>query len=206
MKQPTCNRIIAIIFMGLLFLAMTRALPGQDNGTLFVKINPYTSDVKLPKAVEKQLEHAFFQWGMADHTLLIPLVNEKFVKVDTLNLTRFGEQKAVAMPPGNYTITCIAHEFNSNSTSVEKYLSKNAYFNIDVLKFRILPDKTTTIDISPNYKPQTVWFRLSKETMYLPETTVRVFESGVQVGDATVINARTEKSVAWDDYKGPLKF
>ena len=110
------------------------------------------------------------------------------------------------MMPGDYTITCIAHELNSDSTSVEKFLSKNAFFNIDVLKFTILPGKTTTIEVSPAYKPQSTWFRLSKVTMYIPEVTVQVLVDGVPTGEPVVINRRTDKSVAWDDYKGPLKF
>jgi hypothetical protein len=166
----------------------------------------YTSGAKIPDKIRKQLEHAGYKWGMVDHTLLIPLVNEKFVKADALYLTRFGEQKKLEMTPGDYTITCIAHEFNSDSASVDKFLSKNAFFNIDVLKFAILPGKTTTIEVSSTYKPESTWFRLSKMTMYLPEATVQVLVDGTSTGELVIINRRTDKSVAWDDYKGPLKF
>ena len=65
-----------------------------SNGTLVFDIKDYTSDAKLPKQIKMQLDHSGFQWGMVDHTLLIPLVNQKFVNVDTLSLTRFGERKS----------------------------------------------------------------------------------------------------------------
>jgi hypothetical protein len=110
------------------------------------------------------------------------------------------------MAPGDYTITCIGFDFNSTSANVDKSLSKNAFFNIDVLKFTILSDRTTTIEVTSDFKPQSAWFRLSKVTMYNPEVKVRVLQDGAQTGDAVVIDARTDKSVAWDDYKGPFKF
>ncbi len=195
-----------VISLGMIGFGSNLPLLSQQTGTLVFKINNYTTDAKLPKQIPRQLEHAGLQWGMVEHTLLIPLVNQKFVNVETLNLTRFGEQKKLEVAPGDYTITCIAHEFNSTSTSVDKFLSKNAFFNMNVLKFTILPGKTTTVDLSPKYKPQSAWSRLSKETMYIPEISVQVLVDGTATGETMVINQRTDKSVAWDDYKGPLKF
>lgn len=195
-----------VISLGIISLAAVQPLLSQQTGTLVVQMKNYTSDVKLSKKIQTQLEHAGLPWGIVKNTLLIPLVNQKFVKVETLNLTRFGEQKTIDVPPGDYAITCIAHEFNSNSTNVDKFLSRNAYFNLDVLKFTILPGKTTTVVITPNYKTQSAWFRLSKETMYIPEVSVQVLMDGTPTGEAVVVNKRMDKSVAWDDYKGPLKF
>jgi len=40
--------------------------------------------------------------------------------------------------------------------------------------------------------------------MYIPELKVKVSEDGTQKGEEVVINKRTDKSVAWDDYHGPL--
>jgi hypothetical protein len=198
--------LLSAVCLGVIALAAAQSLFGQQTGTLVFNLKNYTSDAKLPEKIKKQLEHAGYQWGMVDRTLLIPLVNEKFVKVDALNLTRFGEQKKLELAPGDYTITCIAHEFNSDSTNVDKFLSKNAFFNIDILKFTIMPGKTTTILVSSAYKPQSKWFRLSRLTMYIPEVTVQMLVDGTPAGEPGVINLRTDKSVAWDDYKGPLKF
>ena len=198
--------ILFIICLGVISLAAVRPLFSQQTGTLVVQMNNYNSDAKLPKKIQAQLEHAGLPWGMVKNTLVIPLVNQRFVNVDTLNLTRFGERKRLEVPPGDYTITCVAHEFNSNSTSVDKFLSRNAFFNLDVLKFTILPGKTTTVVIAPNYKPQSAWFRLSKETIYIPEVSVQVLMDGTPAGEAVVVNRRMDKSVTWDDYKGPLKF
>ena len=197
---------LCLVCVGLAVPSQAQTDSSKQSGLLVFDLQKYTSDVKLPKKIQTQLEHAGLQWGMVKHTLLIPLVNQKFVNIDTLNLTRFGEQKTLEVTPGDYTITCIAHEFNSNSTSVDKFLSKNAFFNIDVLKFTILPGKVTTIEISSKYQPQSAWFRLSKETMYIPEVSVEVMVDGTAAGEALGVDRRTDKSVAWDDYKGPLKF
>lgn len=191
---------------GVTALGAVQPLPGQEAGTLVLDLKNYTSSAKLPKQVGTQLEHAGLQWGMVNRTLLVPLVNQKFVNIDTLSLTRFGERKELEMTPGDYAITCVAHELNSDSTNVDKFLSKNAFFNINVLKFTVARGKTTTIEVSPAYKPESTWFRLSKVTMYIPEITVRVLVDGTPAGEPVVINRRTDKSVAWDDYKGPLKF
>ncbi len=198
--------LVLVACLGVIALGGSRPLLGQQTGTLVFDMKNYTSDAKIPDKIQKQLEHAGFQWGMLDDVLLIPLVNQKFVKVDALYFTRFGEQKKLELKPGEYTVTCIAHEFNSDSTSVDKFLSKNAFFNMDVLKFTILPGKTTTIEVSSVYKPQSTWFRLSKLTMYIPEITVKVSVDATSAGEPVAINRRTDKSVAWDDYKGPLKF
>jgi len=161
---------------------------------------------KAQKQIEKELKHGGTRWGMVDRTLLIPMVNDSLVKVDGLSLTRFGDQKKLELAPGDYTITCIGYEFAANSTDMDKVLSKNAFFNLEALKFTIEPGKTTTIEVSLNYEPQSAWFRLARETMYVPDVAVRVLQDGTQVGEAMVVNRRTEKSVAWDDYHGPLKF
>ena len=197
---------LCLVCVGLAVPSQAQTDSSKQSGLLVFDLQKYTSDVKLPKKIQTQLEHAGLQWGMVKHTLLIPLVNQKFVNIDTLNLTRFGEQKTLEVTPGDYTITCIAHEFNSNSTSADKFLSKNAFFNMDVLKFTMLPGKVTTIEVSSKYKPQSAWFRLSKETMYIPEVSVEVMVDGTAAGEALGVDRRTDKSVAWDDYKGPLKF
>lgn len=199
------------IFIGVCLVLGTlrtvRPLAAQEQtGALIVDVKHYTSDVKIPKSIQKQLVHAGIPWGVRGNTLLIPLVNERFVNVDTLYLTRFGEQKKLEVRPGEYTITCIVFALTSASTNVDKSLSKNAFFNSDILKFAVLPDKTTTLEISPIFIAESTWFRLSRLKMYAPDLKVQALEDGQQKGEDVVITRRTDQSVAWDDYKGPLKF
>jgi hypothetical protein len=182
-------------------------LLGQQTGTLVLDMKNYTSSAKIPKNGQKQLEHAGIRWGVLDsNTLLIPLVNQRYVKADTPYLTRFGEQKAVEVKAGEYTITCIGFEFDAMSRDPDKVLSKSGFFNIDALRFAVLPGKTTTLEISPSFVAESQSRVFLKFTMFLPDLKVRVLEDGAQKGDDVVISRRTEKSVAWDDYKGPLKF
>jgi hypothetical protein len=128
------------------------------------------------------------------------------VKADTPYLTRFGEQKTLEMKAGHYTITCIGFEFSSTSTDPDKNLAKSAFFNNDVLTFTVLPGKTTTLEIYPIYVAESQWRVLAKLTVFIPDLKVRVLEDGTPNGEDVVINRRTAKSVAWNDYHGPLKF
>ncbi|MGA2898418.1 MAG: hypothetical protein ABSE27_12605 [Acidobacteriaceae bacterium] len=198
------------VCVGLAALGTVQPMFGQQTGTLVFDMKNFTFgekvSAKAQKQIQKELKHGGTHWGMVDRTLLIPMVNDSLVKVDGLSLTRFGDLKKLELAPGDYTITCIGYEFAGNSTDMDKVLSKNAFFNLDVLKFTIEPGKTTTIEVSLNYEPQSAWFRLARETMYVPDVAVRVLQDGTQVGEAMVVSRRTEKSVAWDDYHGPLKF
>jgi len=187
-------------------LGVARPVFGQQSGTLLFDLKAYTSGAKLSKKIQKQLEHAGVRWGMLDNTVLFSFVNEKFVKADSPYLTRFGEQKTLEMKAGRYAITCIGYEFSSTSTDPDKDLAKSAFFNNDVVTFTVLPGKTTTLEIFPIYVAESQWRVLTKLTMFIPDLKVRVLEDGTPKGEEVVINRRTAKSVAWNDYHGPLKF
>lgn len=178
----------------------------SETGTLVFDLKNYTSEAKMPKRSQKDLEHAGIRWGVLDHTMVIPLVNEKFVKADTPYFTRYGEQKSLEMKPGQYTITCIGWEFASVSRDQGKNIAKDAYFNKDVVTFTVLPGKTTTLEVIPIYRAESqrrLWANL---TILFPDLKVHVLEDGAPKGDDLVISRRTDKSVAWNDYQGPLKF
>ena len=194
-----CSAVVA--------LGMAQPLVGQQTGKLVLEMENYTSNTKIPKNSQKQLEHAGIRWGVLDsNTLLIPLVNQRYVNADTPYLTRFGEQKELEVKAGEYTVTCIGFEFDAMSRDPDKVISKSGFYNIDVLKFAIMPGKTTTLEISPILVPESQSRLWAKFTMFLPDLRVRVLVDGAPTGEAVVISRRTDKSVAWNDYKGPLKF
>jgi hypothetical protein len=198
--------ILLAVGLGLTALGTARPALGQQLGTLVFDLKNYTSNAKMPKNAQKELAHAGIHWGLLDDTVLIPLVNPKYVKAETPYLTRFGEQKALEMKAGRYTITCIGYEIRSRSADIDKVLAKNAFFNNDFVTFNVLPGKATTLEISPIYQAESKWVVLSKFTMFLPDLKVRVLEDGIPNGEEVVISQRTAKSIAWDDYHGPLKF
>ncbi len=203
------NRLRTIVFgveLGLAAVGLAATALGQQNGTLVVDLKAYTSNAKIPKNTQKELEHAGIHWGLLDNALVIPMVNQKYVKAETPYLTRFGEQKSLEVKAGRYTISCIGYEIRSSSRDIDKVLSKNAFFNDDVMTFTVQPGKTTTLEISPVYEAESKWVMPSKFTMYMPDLKVQVVEDGTPKGDDVVISQRTDKSVAWDDYHGPLKF
>jgi hypothetical protein len=194
------------VCLGLMVLGLGRPMFGQESGTLMFDLKAYTSEAKIPKESQKQLEHAGIHWAVLDKTVLIPLLNEKYVKAEFPYLTRFGEQKTLELKAGQYTITCIGYEIESISRDIDKVLAKNAFLNIDVVTFTVLPGKTTTLEIFPTYLEESKSRFLAKLTMFLPELKVRVLEDGMPKGEDLVISRRTDKSVAWNDYHGPLKF
>jgi len=195
------------VFLGLAAIGAARPILGQQSGTLVFEVKNYTSDAKLPKKIQKVMEHGGIGWGTLDNSVLISMVRENFVKADLQYFTRFGEQKTLEMKAGQYTITCIGYEFVSTwSLDVDKNLAKSAFINSDIVTFTVLPGKTTTLEISPVIVAKSVWVRLSSVTMFSPDLTVRVLEDGAPKGEDVVITRRTENSVAWNDYHGPLKF
>jgi hypothetical protein len=204
MKQA--RYLFLTLYLCLVAPGVVRPVFAQQSGNLILDLKNYTSDAKLPKNSQKSLEHAGIRWGMLDNTLLIPMVDSKYVKADIPYLTRFGEQKTLELKPGKYTITCIGYEFSSTSRDIDKVLAKSAFFNNDVMTFSILPGKTTTLEISPTYEAESQWRALSKFTFFLPDLKVHVLEDGTPQGEDVVISRRTDKSVAWNDYHGPLKF
>jgi hypothetical protein len=108
------------------------------------------------------------------------------------------------LKPGAYEIACVGFVLNSVSGDTDKVLSKSAFFNDAALAVKVLPGKVTTLEVFPAYKSeykQGVW---RSEVLYTPEITIKVLVDGVQTGQDT-INRRTNTSVAWDDYHGPLK-
>ena len=100
----------------------------QSNGTLIFDVKNYASQVKIKKKVAKQLKHAGLRWAMLDNVLIIPMVNEKFVKPAMPNLTRYGEQTVLELKPGEYKITCIGFEHKKTSRDPDKVLAKSADF------------------------------------------------------------------------------
>ena len=203
------QRLRCILFgvvLGLTALSTAPPIFGQQSGTLVLQVMNYTSDTKIPKNNQKALQHGGIQWGMFQNTVLISFVAQNFLKAEIPYITRFGEQKTLQLAPGRYTITCIGYQFNSTSSDPDKTLAKSAFFNNDVVAFDVLPGKTTTLEIYPNYVAESQWRLLTKFKLFIPELKVRVIEDGTQKGDNFVINQRTDKSVEWDDYHGPLKF
>jgi hypothetical protein len=199
------GRVFLWVCLALAILGRPERAACQESGTLVFDVKNYVSEAKIPAKAKKILEHAGVEWGMEDTTLLIPIVNKRFVKADVPYFTRFGEEKTLQLKPGQYTVTCIGYDFNSMSQDIDKVLSKSAFFNENVLTFAVAPGKTTTLDIAPVFEAESQWRFLTKITMFAPDLKVTVWEDGAKKDEGT-INKRTDRSIAWDDYHGPLKF
>jgi hypothetical protein len=170
------------------------------DGTLTIHVAPFESEVKLKDKVRKALEGGGMEWGVSGNRLVVSTVNKQFVGVTIDHLTRFGTDASMALPAGEYHISCVGMLYGGG-LSVNKVLSKGGYFNEDVATFRIEDGKTTTLAVRPVIRTSSGMLLKVFMPEYLTKSALDG-ESSLEVS----INARTDKSVAWDDYKGDLKF
>lgn len=169
-------------------------------GTLVVDINPFTSEAELPKKVSKQLASGGLEWGLKDNLVVFTMVGKQFVDFPINHMTRYGQNESLQLPAGEYRITGIGLEMNT-AFSVQKILDKGAYVNENVMAFTIEPGKTTTLNIKPViYKDKT--FAVN---FYMP-TLVATTRNDAGTSAETQLNTRTDTSIAWPQYTGPLKF
>lgn len=169
-------------------------------GTLVVDVKAFTSEIKLDKKVEDQLRGAGIEWGVKDGQFVQTMVNKQYVNFDISNLTRYGQNKSINVPAGDYSLTCIGM-IPHTAFSVQAMLNKSAYVNEGVVRFHVDPGKTTTLTIQPVMKENATFFL----NFYLPDLMTSV-TTDAGTTPAVSINARTDGSIPWPKYKGPLKF
>lgn len=197
------RRLATVLTGALALVAAAVPIPtlAQSTGTLVFDVKAYVSDVKIKPKVEKQLRHAGITWGIQNDVLVISFVNQKFVKAELSYLTRYGERRVLQLEPGEYKLTCIGFVPKGMSGDVDKVLSKSAFFNESVLKFRVQTGKTTVLEVLPVFQKHSTFL----VKMFIPDLRTKVVEDGVVKAEA-VVNEKTASSVPWDDYAGPLKF
>jgi hypothetical protein len=186
--------------MPLVLLALATPLTAFADGTLAINIAPFTSDVKLKDKVRKQLEGGGMEWGYANNRLVVTSVNKQYVGPVIDHLTRFGTNASLNLPAGEYHISCVGMLYDGG-LSVEKVLSKGAFFNENIMVFRIEDGKTTTLDIKPTIRASSGFFL----KLFMPEYLASATLDGTSTPEVS-LNSRNEKSVSWDDYHGDLKF
>ena len=169
-------------------------------GTLMVDIAPFTSEITLKKKVQAQLESGSIEWGQANNRVVFTMVNKRFVNFDLPEFTRYGSQKSLELPAGDYTITCIGLVFHT-AFSPEKVLGKGGYFNENVMTVHVDAGKTTTLKIEPIIRKQATFFL----SFFVPELLASTIVEGTESPQIS-LNAQTDHSIKWDDYSGDLKF
>lgn len=184
----------------LALVALVAPLAALADGTLAINIAPFESEVKLKDKVRKQLEGGGMEWGLAGNRMVITAVNKQYVGPTINQLTRFGTSTSMNLPAGDYHI-CVVGMIYDGGMSVSKVLSKGGYFNENVLTFRIEDGKTTTLDVRPVIRPASGALLKVFMPEYMAKTTL-----DAAVSPEISLNGRTDKSIAWDDYNGDLKF
>lgn len=172
----------------------------EQNGTLIVEIKPFSSEKDLPKKVVKQLKSGMLEWGQRDRQLVFTLVNRRFLDFPVNHTTRYGSSEQLSLPAGEYKVTGVGIEM-STGFSVEKILERGAFFNDDILTFRIEPGKTTTLTINPVIKID----RTFAVNFWMPSMMTSV-NDGTTATPEIALNDRNDKSIPWPQYTGPLKF
>ena len=174
---------------------------GQSTGSLVVNVLDYETDFKLKDKVRKKLDDGFLRWAVVGDELVIPLVSEKFLEPEFPNTTRWGERDKISVPAGHYRLTCIGYEQKELSSDPQEVLAEGAYFNLDVLEFDVHPDRTTRLDVLPTYYVDRGLFLVK---WFLLRLKVGIYEEDRLVAEK-VISERSETSIRWDEYSGPLK-
>jgi hypothetical protein len=189
------------LLLALAAVVATDVAPGEEpRGTVVFDVKPFTSQVELEEKVRNELESGGVKWGAQDGQLVVSMVNPRFVHFDLPFVTGYGSRREIELPPGTYRLSCVGY-IAEGGFSVEKALRKGAYFNLDVLSFRVVAGKMTVLEVEPTVRAPAEAFVKHA----LPELRVKVTEDGV-VGAEAVINERTGTSVPWDNYEGSLKF
>lgn len=186
--------------------AQEQAVPGTPvaaatgTGTLVVDIKAFTSEKELPKKVEKQLKNGGLEWGVRDGLIVFTMVGKQFVDFPITHMTRYGQSESLTLPAGEYRITGIGLEMTAGF-SVQKILDRGAFVNEDVIAFRIESGKTTTLSINPVIKRDNAFV----VDYWMPTLMASVASEPGPV-EEKALNVRGERSIAWPNYGGPLKF
>ena len=198
--------ILIGVVLALTALCAAPPVFGEQSGTLVLHLMNYTSDTNIPKNNRKALEHSGIQWGMSENTLLISFVAQNFIKAEIPYITRFGEQRTLELKPGRYTITCIGYQFNS--TSSDRIRLSRSPLSLITTSSRLMCCRAR----QPRSRSIRITL-LSRSGAFGQSSNCSSRNSkyacsrmGHRQGDDLVVNRRTDKSVAWDDYHGPLKF
>ena len=194
------KRAIPLLFALAASLAPAAARSEEaPTGTVVFDVKPFVSQVDLEVKVYDELASGGVKWGAQDGRLVVSMVNPRFLHFDLPYVTGYGSQRKIELPPGSYDLSCVGY-IAAGGFSVEKELRKGAYFNLDVMTFRVAAGKTTLVEVTPLVRAHSEAF-----VKYpMPELLAKVTEDGV-TGAEVVINGRTGTSVPWDNYEGSLK-
>jgi hypothetical protein len=140
------------------------------------------------------------EWGYANNRLVVTSVNKQYVGPAIDHLTRFGTSADLSLPAGDYVISCVGLLYDGGM-SVAKVLTKGGYFNENVMTFRIEDGQTTTLDVRPVIRASSGMLL----KLFMPEYIAKITQNG-EVSSEVSLNQRGDKSIAWDDYNGDLKF
>lgn len=190
-----------IVLTTVLVVSSFSASAQQATGKLRVEILPFSSEIELKEKVKKQLESGGLEWGAKDGQLVFTMVNKRFINFDLPNFTRYGTDTSIELPAGEYSVTGIGL-IPSTAFSPEKILAKGAYFNEKVMSFNIEEGKTTTVKVKPVIRKNATFFL----NYFMPELLVSIAPEGGEFGPEVSVIAKTESSVPWPAYNGPLKF
>jgi hypothetical protein len=188
------------VLLALAALASSVSPLAFADGTLQIKVAQFQSEVKLKDKIRKQLEGGGMEWGYANNRLVVTSVNKQYVGPTIDHLTRFGTNADLTLPAGDYVISCVGMLYEGG-LSVNKVLSKGGYFNENVMTFRIEDGQVTTLDIRPVIRASSGMLL----KLFMPEYIAKITLNGVESSEVS-LNQRGDKSIAWDDYDGDLKF
>lgn len=198
-----------VAVLAALLAASVTCLADTPTGTLVVEVERLQSDVPLNKELAQQIKTGGVDWGVNGNTLVVTVVDPRYLDFDYGFTTRYGYRHALQLPAGTYHLTAVGRE-PRQSYSEERLLDRATYFNVDVAVVKIEAGRTTTLQVEPVILDE----HALNPTPFIPTVFAAVSAPVDGAADAPQgarekrlpISLRDSKSVAWPDYHGPLKF
>lgn len=175
--------------------------PGTATGTLVIDIKAFHSERELPSKAEQQLKNGGIEWGQRDQQIVFTMVNKRFIDFPVNHMTRYGQSESIQLPAGDYKITGIGLEMKFGFNP-QKIVDKGGYVNEDILVVHIEPGKTTTLTIDPVIYKDNAFV----VDFWMPTLNATVSVDGGPASPAIALTTRSDKSIVWGTYGGPLKF
>jgi hypothetical protein len=198
------RRYLLALLFALAFGSRTAAAEGAT-GKLVFDLLPFVAEpgLELSKHLRKAFESRGLDWGVLSgqpNQVVVVAVPEGYFNLKLPNFSRYGMPQAIELPPGDYTLTCVGLEPALGLGGWRMLVRQHGYVNVDLLPFTIKEGETTVLETRTTIHRD----RTGLAPIEYREIAVTVRERGAPTAEA-VISVRTDSSIAWPDYHGPLK-
>lgn len=196
---------LRILLAAALLSGSFACLADTATGTLVMEVETLQSDVALSKELQEHIRTGGVDWGINGNELVLTVVDPRYLELDYRFSTRYGYRHALQLPAGTYHVTAVSRE-PRRSYSEERLLNRATFVNKHVAVFKVEVGKTVTVNVQPV---------ILDEDALAPAVFIPTLFASVSDPDAGAdarapkrvpITLRDGNSIAWPDYRSPIKF